>query len=53
MQKEEHKETGKESRYRMINEMAIGQTLQDYDSVKQVLEEYWKTEFVADKVFQL
>ena len=53
LQKEEHKETGKESRYRMINEMAIGQTLQDYDSVKQVLEEYWKTEFVADKVFQL
>ena len=53
LQKEEQKETGKESRYRMINEMAIAQTLQDYDSVKQVLEEYWKTEFVADKVFRL
>lgn len=49
----EHKEMGKESRYQMINEMAIGQTLQDYDSVKQVLEEYWITEFVADKVFHL
>lgn len=53
LQKEDNKEFSKESRYRMINEMAIGQTLRDYDSVKQVLEEYWQTEFVADKVFVL
>lgn len=51
--KEENKEFSRESRYRMINEMAIGQNLQDYDSVKQILEEYWQTEFVADKVFGL
>lgn len=53
LQKEENKEYGRGSRFRMINEMAIGETLQDYDSVKQILEEYWKTEFVADKVFRL
>ena len=53
LQKEEHKESGKESRFRMINEMAIGENLQDYDFVKQMLEEYWQTEFVADKVFGL
>ena len=53
LQIEEHKEIGKESRYQMINEMSIGQTLQDFDSVKQVLEEYWQTEFIVDKVFHL
>ena len=51
--KDENKEFSKESRYQMINEMAIAQTLEDYDSVKQVLEEYWQTEFVADQVFKL
>lgn len=51
--KEEEKEDGRESRYRMINEMAIGQNLQDYSCVKQALKEYWQTEFVADKVFKL
>lgn len=53
LRKEESKEFSKESRYQMINEMAIAQNLQDYDSVKQVLEDYWQTEFVADKVFYL
>ena len=53
LQKEENRETDKISRYQMINEMAIGETLQDYDTVYQILEEYWRTEFVVDKVFHL
>ena len=51
LQKEENKEFDKISRYQMINEMAIGENLQDYDTVYQILEEYWRMEFIVDKVF--
>ena len=53
LQKEENREFSKDSRYQMINEMAIGENLQDYDTMCQILEEYWRMEFVVDKVFQL
>ena len=53
LQKEDSREFSKESRYQMINEMAIGETLQDYDTVSQLLEEYWRMEFLTDKVFRL
>ena len=53
LQKEESKEDDRISRYQMINEMSIGENLQDYNTVYQLLEEYWRTEFVADKVFHL
>lgn len=53
IQKEDAREKQKNSRYQMINEMAIGQTMQDYDSVSQGMEEYWKMEFLTDKIFRL
>ena len=53
LQREEQKENGHPSRYQMINEMSIAETLEDYESVEQMLEEYWTTEFVVDKVFHL
>lgn len=53
LQKEDNREFSKESRYQMINEMAIGENLQDYDTISQLLEEYWRTEFIAEKVFHL
>ena len=53
LQKEEHKESDKMSRYQLINEMAMGEYLQDYDTVFQLLEEYLRCEFVADQVFHL
>ena len=53
LKKEDSREFGKDSRYQLINEMAIGQMLQDYDTVNQMLEVYWRTEFVVDKVFKL
>lgn len=53
LQKEDSRDSGKESRYQMINEMATAENLQDYDTVSQLLKEYWRTEFVADKVFHL
>ena len=53
LQKEESKEDERMSRYQMINEMSIGENLQDYNTVYQLLEDYWRTEFVADHVFHL
>ena len=53
LQKEENKDNSFPSRYQMINEMSVAQNLEDYSSMEQMLEEYWKTEFVVDKVFHL
>ena len=53
LQREENRENGMESRYQMINEMTIAKSLGDYSSTRQMLEEYWKKEFVVDKVFHL
>ena len=53
LQREENREFDAGSRYQLINEMAIGETLEDFDTVSQILEEYWRTEFVVDKVFHL
>lgn len=53
LRKEDTKEKHKQSRYQKINDMAMGQVMQDYDFVCQELEEYWKTEFVTGKVFYL
>ena len=53
LRKEEIKEGKKESRYQLINEMAIAGALSDYTSLEQMLEEYWKKEFIADQVFYL
>lgn len=53
LRKEETKEGKKESRYQLINEMAIAQSLSDYSSLEQMLKEYWKKEFIIDQVFCL
>ena len=42
-----------ESRYEMINEMALSAELSDYSSLDQMLEEYWKREFITKQVFSL
>lgn len=53
LQKEESKELGISSRYQMINEMSLAENLEDFGYMEQMLEEYWKTEFVVDNVFHL
>lgn len=53
LQREECREDEKESRYQMINEMAIARELGDYDFVYQMLREYWQREFIVDHVFHL
>ncbi|MCM1386334.1 MAG: DUF5717 family protein, partial [Bacillus sp. (in: Bacteria)] len=39
------------SRFHMLNDIMIGKTLQDYDTVDKLLEEYYKKDFMADKLF--
>ena len=53
IRKEETREKHKNSRYQMMNEMAIGQAMQDYETVSQIMEEYSKMEFIVDKVFHI
>lgn len=53
LQREENGEYEKAGRYQMINEMAIAKNLGDYDFVEQMLEEYWRTEFIVNQVFHI
>lgn len=42
-----------ESRFSMLNDIMIGKTLQDYDTVNNLLEEYYKKDFMVDKLFTM
>ncbi|MCI9337423.1 MAG: hypothetical protein HFH93_07780 [Lachnospiraceae bacterium] len=42
-----------ESRYQMINDIAMAQTMQDYDTMDQLLEEYYKKDFLSGRLFEL
>ena len=42
-----------ESRFSMLNDIMIGKTLQDYDTVGNLLEEYYKKDFMVDKLFTM
>lgn len=42
-----------ESRFAMLNDIMIGRTLQDYDTVDHLLEEYYRKNFMADKLFTI
>ena len=39
------------SRYSIINDIMVGETLQDYDTVDKLLSEFYKNRFVAEKLF--
>ncbi|MDE5598242.1 MAG: hypothetical protein K2J04_10465, partial [Lachnospiraceae bacterium] len=39
------------SRFNLLNDIMIGKTLQDYDTVDKLLEEYYKKDFMVDKLF--
>jgi len=41
------------SRFGLLNDIMIGRTLQDYDTVDSLLEEYYKKDFMADKLFTI
>lgn len=44
---------GTESRYDMLNDLSISNTLQDYDTVDKLLEEYEYKEFLKNGLFGL
>ncbi len=41
------------SRFHLLNDIMIGMTLQDYDTVDHLLEEYYKKDFMADQLFTI
>ena len=42
-----------DSRYRLINDIVISSTLQDFDTMDDLLEEYYKKEFMNGRLFEL
>ena len=42
-----------ESRFTMLNDIMIGKTLHDYDTVDGLLGEYYKQDFLVDKIFRM
>ena len=42
-----------ESRFALINDIVAAQVLQDYDTVDQLLADYYKKEYMVSRVFRL
>ena len=42
-----------ESRYHLVNDIVISKTLQDYDTMEKMLEEYYRKEFFSSRFFKL
>ena len=42
-----------ESRYSIINDVMIGKTLQDYETVNRLLNEYYRKRFLTTKLFRM
>ncbi|HKM03546.1 MAG TPA: DUF5717 family protein [Lachnospiraceae bacterium] len=43
----------KESKFQIINDMVIGKTLQDYDTVNKLMVEFLQTEYLVDQLFHI
>ena len=43
---------GFNSRYSLINDIMIGETLQDYDTVDKLMQQYYKKKFLCDHLFK-
>ena len=42
-----------EGRYQLINDIALAKSLQDYDTMDELLEEYYKKDFLNSRLFGL
>ena len=42
-----------ESRYRLIDDIVTAESMQDYDTMDQLLEEYYRKDFIGGKLFSL
>ena len=43
----------KESKFAILNDIAIAKTLQDYDTLEQLMGEYYKKEYMVEHIFRL
>ena len=53
VQKSDITNTPGNSRYDMINDMVISKTLQDYDTLDSLLEEFYRKEYFGRQLFTL
>ncbi len=53
LQRSDIREDGGESRYQLINDIVLSKSLQDYDAMDELLEEYYKKEFLNGRLFEL
>ena len=42
-----------ESRFTVLNDIMIGKTLHDYDTVNDLLQQYYRQDFVVENLFRL
>jgi hypothetical protein len=53
VQKSEASESGMDGRYQLVNDIVISRTMEDYDTMEELMEEYAKKEFMNRKLFAL
>lgn len=53
LQRNEDYASGEEGRYHLINDIVIAKSLQDYDTMDTLLEEYYRKDFLNGRLFQL
>ena len=53
LQKSDIRGDGSDSRYQLVNDIVISRTLQDMDTMDNLLEEYYRKEFLNGRLFQL
>ena len=53
LQRSDIRTSGKGSRFSMINDLMVAGTLSDYDTFDHLAEEYFRTGFISNYIFQL
>ena len=53
LQKSDIRGDGSDSRYQLINDIVISRTMQDLDTMDDLLEEYYRKEFLNGRLFRL
>lgn len=53
LQKNDIEKSPEGTRYNLVNDIAIAQTLQDYDTIDGLVKEYRKTEYLTSRLFKV
>jgi hypothetical protein len=53
LQKNDFSDSAQESRFELINDMVISKSMQDYDTLDRLMEEYFKREYFNGELFKL